>query len=409
MGKLKRANCDAHLAESIFQTCSKARQIMLSQRKENEMENKIKNLEKQITDERARLSTDRMDMSFGELINMYKVGELVIRPEYQRLFRWTRSQKTMLIESILLGIPVPPVFVAEDEDGVWELVDGLQRVSTIISFFGDLDEKLLTINLDDSLGEEVNDGEEEYNVNKWMLEGGSLVEDLDGFNVDTLPKKYIINIKRAVCRVEILRGESNTAMKYELFKRLNSGGSKLTPQEIRNAIYRGIDPKLNILTEKLSKNQDFKELVSLSMQKKKELYDQELILRFIAFLNNVDKVNSNTEVFLDKFMEDAVKNRDFDTEYYQNLFTKVIKMIKNVCDDKVFRNERNAFVPAYYEGIMIGIAQNVEKYESEPQLIREKVDQLKKDDDFKRYSGSASNSRSRVKNRLRQANAIFSK
>ncbi len=115
------------------------------------MENRIENLEKQITDERARLSTDRMDISFGELINMYKAGELVIRPEYQRLFRWTRTQKTALIESILLGIPVPPVFVAEDGNGIWELVDGLQRVSTIVSFFGELDERFKLSNSSDEI------------------------------------------------------------------------------------------------------------------------------------------------------------------------------------------------------------------------------------------------------------------
>lgn len=376
--------------------------------KDNCMENKIQSLEKQITDERARLSTDRMDVSFGELINMYKAGELVIRPEYQRLFRWTRSQKTILIESILLSIPVPPIFVAEDESGVWELVDGLQRVSTIISFFGDLDEKLMTICPDNSSNEELNE-EEENNVNKWTLESGNLVKELEGFNVDSLPKKYIINIKRAVCRVEILRGESNTTMKYELFKRLNSGGTKLTPQEIRNAIYRGIDPKLNILTENLSKNQDFKDLVSLSEQKRKELYDQELILRFIAFFNNVDEINSNTETFLDKFMENAVKDSNFDSKYYRDVFNKVIHMIKHTCDEYVFRNDRNAFVPAYYEGIMIGIAQNIERYELRPQLIQEKVNELKTDNDFKGYSGSASNSKNRVKNRLKRANEIFSR
>ena len=208
--------------------------------------------------------------------------------------------------------------------------------------------------------------------------------------------------------MEILRGESNTAMKYELFKRLNSGGSKLTPQEIRNAIYRGIDPKVNTLIEELSKNQDFKALVSLSTQKKKELYDQELVLRFIAFLNKVDEVNSNTEAFLDKFMENAVKDHDFNENYYRDTFTKVIKMLKEVCGELVFRNERNAFVPAYYEGIMIGIAQNIEKYQINPQLISERVILLKEDNDFKKYSGSASNSRSRVKNRLTRANKIFS-
>lgn len=365
------------------------------------LDNRINNLEQQISDERARLSTDRMDISFGELINMYKAGELVIRPEYQRLFRWKGSQKTALIESVLLGIPIPPIFVAEDVEGVWELVDGLQRISTIISFFGDLDDRLLTVCSDDSL-----EDNENY-VNKWELESGSLVEDLEGFNVDTLPKKYVINIKRAVCRVEILRGESNTAMKYELFKRLNSGGSTLTPQEIRNAIYRGIDPKINILTEKLSKNDDFKKLVSLSGQKKQELYDQELILRFIAFLNSADKINSNTEKFLDEFMEKAVNDAGFDTVYYEDMFVKVMRMLADVCDHNIFRNDYNAFVPAYYEGITIGIAQNIEKYESDSNLILERVKKLKEDDDFKKYSGSASNSKSRIRNRLRIANEIF--
>lgn len=379
---------------------------------QKEMEIKIKNLERQIADERTRLSTDRMDISFGELINMYKAGELVIRPEYQRLFRWTRNQKTTLIESILLGIPVPPIFVAEDGNGIWELVDGLQRVSTIISFFGELDDQLLKIGTDEASEESINEENsyegEENNINRWILESGSLIEDLEGFDVDTLPKKYVINLKRAVCRVEILRGESNTAMKYELFKRLNSGGSKLTSQEIRNAIYRGIDPKVNLLTEKLSKNQDFKDLVSISVQKKKELYDQELILRFVAFLNNIDQINSNTEIFLDRFMEQAVKDSNFNAEYYSEIFTSAIKMLKEKCGDAVFKNERNTFVPAYYEGIMIGIAQNIEKYEEEPELIQKKVDLLKKDNDFRKFSGSASNSRSRIKNRLKRANEIFS-
>lgn len=367
--------------------------------------NLIQKLEKQITDERSRLSTDRMDISFGELLNMYKVGELIIRPEYQRLFRWTGAQKTALIESILLGIPIPPIFVAEDENGVWELVDGLQRISTIISFFGDLDEKVLKAAADKTI-----DTDEDCmdNKNKWTLESGSLIDDLEGFDVDTLPKKYVINIKRAVCRVEILRGESNTAMKYELFKRLNSGGSKLTAQEIRNAIYRGINPKLNTLTEELSKNELFKKLVSLSEQKRQELYDQELILRFIAFLNKVDKINSNMEKYLDEFMETAVKDANFDLEYYRVVFIQTMEIISRVCGENVFRNERNLFVPAYFEGITIGVAQNFEKYEQSPELIVARVQQLKKDDTFKKYSGSASNSKSRIKNRLTRVNEIFS-
>ena len=203
---------------------------------------KVALLEKAVSDERKRLSSDRLDISFGELINLYKNGELIIRPEYQRLFRWSAAQKTALIESILLSIPIPPIFVAEDKNGVWELVDGLQRVSTFISFFGELKGSGWTIDyqedidrsgveeeeIDEESGEETG---ERKTINKWTLQEGGLVKSLQGFNVDNLPKNLKINLKRAVGRVEILRGESSTSMKYELFKRLNSGGSKLTPQE----------------------------------------------------------------------------------------------------------------------------------------------------------------------------------
>ncbi len=144
-------------------------------------------LETEISNERGRLSSDRMDISYGELINLYKNNELIIRPEYQRLFRWNLKQKTALIESILLSIPVPPIFVAEDKEGIWELVDGLQRVSTIISFFGDLADDLTKISFDDT---EVDDGvENEADLriwNKWNLEAGGLVPSLEGLNIDNL-------------------------------------------------------------------------------------------------------------------------------------------------------------------------------------------------------------------------------
>lgn len=361
------------------------------------------NLEKEISKERSRLSSDRMDISFGEIINLYKNKELIIRPEYQRLYRWNDFQKTALIESILLGIPIPPIFVSEDENGIWELVDGLQRVTTFISFFGELDENDFNLQATPE-----NNDDEEYNLlNKWILKAGSLVENLEGFDIDTLPKKYTINLKRAVCRVEILRGESNTFMKYELFKRLNAGGTKANPQEIRNAIYRQFDTRLNNLLEELSQNELFKKLTKLSEKKQRELYDQELVLRFIAFVNNIENINENTENFLDLFMEQAVNNKHFEYDEYQSLFKEVLGIIDSLGDENVFRNENKSFVPALYEGITIGVAQNLAIYRENIELLRKKIAELKKDDDFKKFSGSASNSRSRIKKRLSRASAIF--
>jgi uncharacterized protein with ParB-like and HNH nuclease domain len=382
---------------------------------QEEYKEKVQHLESAITSERKRLSSDRLDISFGELINLYKNKELIITPEYQRLFRWTSKQKTDLIESILLSIPVPPIFVAEDKDGVWELVDGLQRVSTFISFFGDLEEDALgSMNQPrDTTLEEVDEDTTEgsyENKNKWVLESGGLIKQLQGFNIDTLPANLKINLKRAVCRVEILRGESTTSMKYELFKRLNSGGSKLTPQEIRNAIYRGLDPRLNELLLKISKDKIFKDLTKLTLSKLNELYDQELVLRFFAFFENTEEINENTENFLNSFMENAVKNSEFDYNSYEQIFTNCLRLINALEDANVFRTAKNAFVPAYFEGIMIGLAQNIDRYSDTPsglELLRHKINSLKEDEDFKRFSGVASNSKSRIKNRLRRANKIF--
>ncbi|MFM7876963.1 MAG: DUF262 domain-containing protein [Microcystis aeruginosa L211-07] len=380
---------------------------------------KVALLEKAVSDERKRLSSDRLDISFGELINLYKNGELIIRPEYQRLFRWSEAQKTALIESILLSIPIPPIFVAEDKNGVWELVDGLQRVSTFISFFGELKGSGWTIDYQEYIDRSGVEEEEEIDeesgeetgeiktINKWTLQEGGLVKSLQGFNVDNLPTNLKINLKRAVCRVEILRGESSTSMKYELFKRLNSGGSKLTPQEIRNAIYRGVNPRLNELLLKVSKSEVFKYLTQLSSGKLNELYDQELVLRFFAFYKNAENVNENMEKFLNDFMERTVQNANFDYDVYESLIMRVLELIYQIEDNKIFRNERNLFVPAYFEGILIGVAQNIETYAEDLELLKSKITQLKSDNDFKRYSGTASNSRSRIRNRLKRVDEIF--
>lgn len=177
-------------------------------------------LDQQISNVRSRLSIDYIDVSYGEIIAMYKQDELIIRPDYQRSFRWSSKQKTSFIESILLGIPIPPIYVVEDKDGLWELIDGFQRISIIISFLGGLKENSpasdsANHNSDDDIKENLT------HTNKWTLDAGTLITELEGYNINTLPNKYIINLKRAVCRVAILHGANNAAMKYELFQRLN--------------------------------------------------------------------------------------------------------------------------------------------------------------------------------------------
>ena len=339
-------------------------------------------LDQEINIERNKMSTDRMDVSFGELMNMYKNDELIIQPEYQRLFRWTRTQKTALIESILLNIPIPPIFVFENTDGVWELVDGLQRVSTVISFFGELkdnDSSRSDREAEDGDAYESDEEDEITNENKWVMEQGRLIKGLEGLSVDNMPRKYLLNIKRSACRVEILRNESDESMKYELFKRLNSGGSKLTAQEIRNAIYRFGNPAIYTLIEELSQSEPFKTLVTISCQKKRTLYNQELVLRFIAYLDHVEEIGSNTDEYLDSFMERSVNDPEFNADYYKDIFYRVMKLLMSLNDANLFKTSKNAFVPALYEAITIGTAQNITIFENDTSLLRERIDMIKDD------------------------------
>jgi hypothetical protein len=95
-------------------------------------------LETQILQRSKEISTDAYAMSVGEMISLYKEGELDIHPEFQRFFRWTPGQKSRFVESLLLGIPFPSLFVSQNPHGTWDVIDGLQRLSTILQLTGDL-------------------------------------------------------------------------------------------------------------------------------------------------------------------------------------------------------------------------------------------------------------------------------
>jgi Protein of unknown function DUF262 len=93
-------------------------------------------LKNEIETAKRLVNTDTVQITIGEIASMYNERELDIIPEFQRLFRWTIEKKSAFIESLLIGIPVPPAFAYENGDGTWELIDGLQRISTILEFMG---------------------------------------------------------------------------------------------------------------------------------------------------------------------------------------------------------------------------------------------------------------------------------
>lgn len=103
--------------------------------------NKQETLLDELQAARKQIKTDSYSMSIGEIINLYRDEDLILNPAFQRLFRWNDAQKTKFIESILIGIPIPQIFVAQQSGGQWTIVDGVQRVSTLLQLTGNLKDK----------------------------------------------------------------------------------------------------------------------------------------------------------------------------------------------------------------------------------------------------------------------------
>ena len=343
-------------------------------------------LDDEILGARNSLSTDRLDMSFGEIMSMYERNEIIIDPEFQRLFRWSDFQKTRFVESLLLGIPIPPIFVAEDRNGRWELVDGLQRLSTVFSFFGIL--------------------KSSQEKNNWDLEKGELVNSIQGYNCNELPLKFQLNIKRAVCRIEVIKWNSKIDMRYELFNRLNTGGSPLTDQEIRNCIFRGISSEFNEFLKRVASDDRFINLIYPTEKQRAELYLEELVLRFASLYKNEQNVKQDISVHMTEFMRDTIKTNSFDYSR-ENLLMSVINLLSSLGKD-VFRGKNGGFSTSLFEAITIGVAENIEFYSTEGgSKLAERIELLKNDGEFEKNMGSASNNKVRIGNRLRIAKTIF--
>ena len=222
------------------------------------------------------IRTTAVDFSFGELLNLHRDEEIVIRPEYQRLFRWTNEQRSRLIESIIMGLPIPPIFLIENDNGVLELIDGLQRISSVIQFLD-------------------HDAIEQPEL---ILAGCDFIKDLNGKTLNTLDTVTRLKIKRTPIRATIINESGDAFVKYELFKRLNTGGSQLSAQEIRNCSSRMIDGGANFyeILQSLAQSADFySAILRLPASMVEQRANEELVLRFFALVNSLDSFKGNIE------------------------------------------------------------------------------------------------------------------
>lgn len=361
-------------------------------------------LQEEITTRTKEFRTDSYSMSIGEIANLYKDGELIIDPEFQRYFRWSLQQKSKFIESLLLGIPTPPIFVYQREDGIWELVDGLQRISTILEFMGYLkDDK----------------GHEKPPL---VLEGTELLPSLKDAawetqkpnNTVTFPK---FDFRRAKIKVEIIQKHSDINAKFEVFERLNTGGSFLSYQEVRNSLLVMINKDFYLWLSDLARNEYFQNCISLTDRLLLEGYDMELALRYVICshfdLKNMKDVNQ----YLTDCMVKLCKNNDFALELEKRKFYKVFSLLSKSTGESSFKKYdgekfKGKFLESAYEAVTIGLGANVDSYSdtnSDLKLLTEKVKQMWSESDFTNYSGSGSNARVRIPKMRQFGSAYFSK
>lgn len=338
-----------------------------------EIENKIE-----------KIRTRSLDLSFNELLDMYKNNELIIDPEYQRLFRWSEGNQSRFIESLLLEMPIPPIFVIEKEEGIYELIDGLQRVSSYMHFRGEHPEYT---------------GEDEF----LCLQDCDICPQLNGLTYKDLPKTLEIRLKRNFIRVDILRKESDQRLRYYMFKRLNTGGEKLSDQEIRNCTIRLLSSKFNDFIIECSKNEHFKVCIdNITEEKLNSKYDQELVLRFFAFKNYRDHYKHDVRDFLSEYMEKISdsENKDilFDFEQETIIFKKTFKVLAETLGEKSFapvsskNNLTSKFAIYHYEAFALAIAEYADKLtevltdSGKLDLFKDVLTKIKADDTFKKIT-----------------------
>lgn len=341
----------------------------------------------------ADIHTDAYAMSIGEIINLYRDDELVIRPAFQRLFRWTTYQKSRFVESILLGIPVPSIFVSQREDGVWEVVDGLQRLSTILEFAGELK---------DDTGKRRSHS---------TLVGTKYLPDLEGRTYEEgerqLETAQRIAFKRAKLDIKIVKEAATATTKYDLFDRLNSGGAILSDQEIRNSLIVMTDPTFLDWLEGLRSLPDFQSSVSPSDRQSSEQYDLELVVRWLALTNRkleeLRQFKDLRELLTDSVIQYA-QNSTFDRDDQADLFTRTFAVLGQVPDGDVFRRydpSKDRFLGKFsvsaFEVISVGVAAHVDRWEkaSTKQLLG-KAGALWSDETFKQFGGGGIPPTSRI-------------
>lgn len=251
-----------------------------------------------------RISTQPYDLSVQTLLEQWQ-GRMLEVPDIQRDYVWDNGRASRLVESLILNIPVPPVFFAETPQATFEVIDGHQRVKSLVRYLG----------------------------NEFALSGLGVLSEYKGRRFHQLPEREQRHLKTRSLRAIVISHDSHPAMKFEVFERLNTGGITLNAQELRNSLYRGT---LNQLLKTLAQNEHFRYCIGTKSPRSR-MVDEELVLRFFALRDQLGDYRPPLKRFLNEYMD---KNRNPPASWLaarSDVFTQTMRHIREVLGDQAFR------------------------------------------------------------------------
>lgn len=268
-------------------------------------------------DESRKIVWQAKDFSIREFASMLNDGDLDLQPEYQRKYVATKKIASKLIESILMDVPIPVIYLAEEKDGTYSVIDGQQRLTSFLSF----------------ISEKYPNGE------SFKLTGLKVLKELNRKLFSELNNEEKNKIRKTTLHTIVIKKESNEDVKFAIFERLNTGSIKLNEDEIRNTVYRG--NYINLLSE-LEGNITFHEVVQKENFKRRMFY-RGMILRFLA-LSEKSYLNYQPSMkqFCNKELRDNRNLNEEKAEEYRKRFLHCVDLVKVVFGKTAFRRYASA-------------------------------------------------------------------
>ena len=334
---------------------------------------------KELAEQRRKVDFDTYDVTVDELIRRVSKGRIEIAPIYQRQFRWDVDRQSRLIESFLLGIPVPPLFMATNQAAntqtQWEVVDGLQRLLTLVNFAGDVEARK-SARLQDA-----------------PLKLGELekLPSLGEVHFAELPTDIQTALEDRPVKVIVLNDKSDLQVRFDLFERLNTGGVALTNQEVRECVFRG--PFMELLSE-LSASSEFRRVVALSKGSWKDGTPEDYVLRFFAFHERYQQFDHSVKDFLNDFTEAAVSEPAISRR--KATFQKAFQFLAEIFPNSI-KSSKGVTAVNLFEAVAVGAALALDQ---KPRLKPKRQVAWLKSPELRFLTTGATNSRKRVAGRI---------